>query len=75
MIQETLRAATDRVSRTEIRSPADGIVNTMNITTIGGVVRPGEDILEITPMDDTLLVEARVKPRTSHSSGPASGRS
>ena len=70
VIQETLRAATDRVSRTEIRSPADGIVNTMNITTIGGVVRPGEDILEITPMDDTLLVEARVKPSDIAFIGP-----
>lgn len=70
VIQETLRAAQDRVSRTEIRSPVDGVVNTLHVNTIGGVVRPGDDLVEIVPMDDTLLIEARVKPKDIAFIGP-----
>jgi adhesin transport system membrane fusion protein len=40
-----------------------GVVNKLSITTIGGVVKPGEEILQIIPLDDQLLIEARVKPR------------
>jgi len=61
-IQERLTAAQDRVERTEIRSPVRGVVKTINVRTIGGVIRPGMDIMEIVPVDDTLLVEAKVRP-------------
>jgi adhesin transport system membrane fusion protein len=60
-VQEQLTSNTDRVSRTEVRSPVRGTVKEIKIRTIGGVIRPGEDLMEIVPMEDTLLVEARIK--------------
>jgi adhesin transport system membrane fusion protein len=60
-VQEQLTANTDRVSRTEVRSPVRGSVKEIKIRTIGGVIRPGEDLMEIVPIEDTLLVEARIK--------------
>lgn len=62
-IEESLRGARDKVARTEVRSPVKGLVKTLKITTIGGVVRPGMDLAEIVPVDDTLLVEAKITPR------------
>jgi len=62
VIQETLRGAEDRVSRTEIRSPVTGTVNAIAVTTLGSFVSPGEEILSVVPRDDTLLIEARVRP-------------
>ncbi len=53
----------DQLDRTEIRSPVAGRVNDVNITTLGGVVQPGEPIMEITPVDDQLLIETKVLPR------------
>lgn len=60
--QQALRGAADRVSRTDIRSPVDGIVNNLAVNTIGGVVSPGERLIDIVPVADTLLVEAKLKP-------------
>ncbi len=62
VIDQTLRAAQDRVSRTDIRSPVHGIVNSLSLTTIGGVVQAGSELMQIVPLDDTLLVEARIRP-------------
>ena len=62
VIDQTLRAAQDRVSRTDIRSPVRGIVNSLSLTTIGGVVQAGSELMQIVPLDDTLLVEARIRP-------------
>lgn len=62
VIQETLRGAEDRVSRTEIRSPVTGTVNAIAVTTLGSYVNPGEEILSVVPRDDTLLIEARIRP-------------
>lgn len=53
----------DRVKLAEVRSPVNGTVKTLLANTIGGVVQPGHDILEIVPSDDTLLLEVRVNPR------------
>ncbi len=61
-LRESLSAGSDRVTRTELRSPVRGSVKTIYINTLGGVVKPGEPIMEIVPLDDTLLVEARVRP-------------
>jgi adhesin transport system membrane fusion protein len=61
-VQESLTEASDRVRRTEIRSPIDGIVKNMRFHTIGGVVRPGEPIMEIVPVGDKLVIEARLSP-------------
>ena len=59
-LQPALPAMRTRLERTEIRSPVRGVVNRLLLTTIGGVAKPGEPLLEIVPMDDTLLVEALV---------------
>lgn len=61
-LQEIMAAGEDRVTRTDVRSPVKGVVKQLNLNTQGGVVRPGESIMEIVPLDDTLLVEARVRP-------------
>ncbi len=60
--EETLRGATDRVSRTEVRSPVDGIVSSLEVNTIGAFVNAGETLLDIVPIDEKLNVEARLKP-------------
>ncbi len=61
-IEEEIRALTDRDLRSEVRSPVDGSVNKLLINTIGGVVRPGDPILEIVPVGDKLIVEAKIRP-------------
>ena len=58
-----LPALEDKVTRTDVRAPIAGTVNRVLVTTIGGVVRPGEPLVEIVPSDDTLVVEARVSPK------------
>lgn len=63
VVEETIRGATDRVARTDIRSPVDGIVNTLNVNTLGAFVQQGAVVAEIVPTSETLLVEARVSPR------------
>ena len=60
--QESIRGAQGRLERSEIRSPVDGIVNDVQITTIGGFVGPGEKIMQVVPIGDKLLIEARVRP-------------
>ena len=55
-------AREDKVKRTFVRSPVDGTIKQLLINTIGGVVRPGMDIVEIVPTQDNLLVEAKVRP-------------
>lgn len=55
-------ALKDQVSRTVVRSPMDGVVQELFVHTVGGVIRPGADIIEIVPSNQTLLVEAKIKP-------------
>ena len=59
-LQEDLKSIGDRVYRTELRSPVDGIVNKIALKTIGGVVEPAMRLVEIVPMDDELKIVARV---------------
>jgi membrane fusion protein, adhesin transport system len=61
-IREMSVAEKDMVSRTEIVSPVNGVVNTIHFATIGGVIRPGEPIIEIVPGEDNLEVEAWISP-------------
>lgn len=61
--QATGKALDDRVSRTLVTSPVRGIVKQLLVNTVGGVIQPGSDLVEIVPLDDTLLVEARVRPQ------------
>lgn len=60
--QTTITSAKDRVSRTQVRAPVKGKINRLMINTVGGVIQPGEDIVEIVPVDDSLLIEAHIRP-------------
>jgi len=51
------------VRRTDLKSPVYGIVNKLNVNTIGAVVQPGASLMEIVPLDDSLLVEGRIRPQ------------
>ncbi|WP_305814422.1 HlyD family type I secretion periplasmic adaptor subunit [Photobacterium leiognathi] len=53
----------DKVDKAVLHSPVNGTIKTINITTIGGVVKPGEAILDIVPTEDNLLIEAKVQPK------------
>ena len=62
-LQQSMPALQDRVARTEIRSPMNGVVNRLFVNTTGGVIKPGEPIVEVVPVDDDLVVEAMVLPK------------
>jgi adhesin transport system membrane fusion protein len=61
-ILESGSALEDRVKRTLVRSPVNGVVKQLLINTVNGVVQPGMDIIEIVPIQDTLLIETKIKP-------------
>ena len=61
-LKENSTALKDQVSRTVVRSPMKGIVQTLYVHTVGGVIKPGEDLVEIVPSDQNLLVEVKIKP-------------
>jgi len=61
-LSETMNALEDRVNRTVVRSPVSGQVKQIMVKTIGGVIQPGMDILEVVPTGDRLLIEAKVSP-------------
>ena len=60
--QQTLAGAEGRAGRLDLRSPVDGVVNDVKVTTIGGFVQAGEKVMEVVPVGEKLLVETRVKP-------------
>ena len=61
-IKERLSALTERKTRTEIKAPVAGTIQEITVNTVGGVVRPGEDLIKIVPRDDKLVIEARIRP-------------
>ncbi|WP_170376924.1 HlyD family type I secretion periplasmic adaptor subunit [Ruegeria atlantica] len=61
-LQPILPALRNRADRAQVRSPVRGIVNRVHRSTIGGLARSGEELIEIVPLNDTLLVEAYVRP-------------
>ncbi len=61
-LSRTQVAIEDRVDRTNVRSPVHGTIKQLMVTTEGGVVKPGQDIMEIVPYEKALLVEAKIKP-------------
>ena len=61
-IEQSVLAFEDRVSRTDIKAPLSGIVNKIHVKTLGGVLQPGAPIMEIVPIEDSLLVEAKISP-------------
>lgn len=62
-LSEASRSSEDKLERTTVRAPVAGIVKTVHVTTPGQVVQPGRDLIEIVPLNDTLLVEAQVRPQ------------
>jgi adhesin transport system membrane fusion protein len=60
---EALPRLEDRVSRTLIRAPLDGVVNTLNFRTLGGYIRTGDVVLELVPTGEALIVEAKIQPQ------------
>ena len=60
--EQSLRGAEGKQNRTELRSPVEGVVNNLQVTTIGSYVQPGQKIMEVVPLGDKLLVETRVRP-------------
>ena len=61
-INESQISLSDRVERTYVRSPVNGIVSKMMVHTVSGVIKPGENIAEIVPLEDKLVAEVKVKP-------------
>lgn len=61
-LKQSISALQDRVDRTDIKSPVNGTVKQMFVNTIGGVVQPGSDIVEIVPDDDSLVLETKIQP-------------
>jgi len=63
VLDENIKSAQDRVRRTDLKAPVHGIVNKLNVTTVGAVVQPGANVMDIVPLDDSLLVEGRIRPQ------------
>ena len=63
VLDENIKSAQDRVRRTDLKSPVHGIVNKLNVTTVGAVVQPGANVMDIIPLDDSLLVEGKIRPQ------------
>jgi adhesin transport system membrane fusion protein len=63
VVLETERDLADRVARTQLRAPTRGVINKLSVSTVGAVVHPGQDLVSIVPIDDSLEIEARIRPR------------
>lgn len=61
-VKQGLTLARDQLDRTVITAPMRGIVNNLTVTTIGGVIRPGDELVQIIPVDEELFIEAKVRP-------------
>lgn len=61
-IKQALTGMSDRINRAEVRSPVTGTVKQLLVNTVEGVVQPGDELLNIIPWEDRLLVEARIRP-------------
>ena len=61
--QQILAQRMDALAATELRSPANGIVKNVRFTTVGAVLRPGDEVMQIVPTGEKLIVEAQVSPR------------
>lgn len=61
--EETIKGASARLQRNELRAPVTGLVNDVRVTTVGGFVNPGESVMQVVPVGDKLLIEARISPK------------
>ncbi len=62
-LREVLKSDADKVQRTRVRAPVRAEVKQVLVNTVGGVVQPGMDLVELVPLDDSLLIEAKIKPQ------------
>ncbi|MTI15316.1 HlyD family type I secretion periplasmic adaptor subunit [Sansalvadorimonas verongulae] len=62
-LSESRKSLEDQVARREVQAPLAGIVKKIHVTTVGGVVQPGMDLIEIVPVEEALLVEAKINPK------------
>lgn len=62
-LHQNVTGDADRLKRLEIRAPVDGLINRIAVNTVGGVVRAGENLIELIPKTDTVLIEAKASPR------------
>ncbi len=62
-LRQQLKLSQDQLERTTLVSPMRGVVNKLSVTTIGGVVRPGEEIMQIIPLDEEMFIDARIAPK------------
>ncbi|MEL0640647.1 HlyD family type I secretion periplasmic adaptor subunit [Pseudoalteromonas aliena] len=62
-IKQTESGLADKVTQTEIKSPVKGTIQRLLVNTVGGILQPGSDVLEIVPLDDQLVVEAKIPPK------------
>ncbi|MCB1456749.1 MAG: HlyD family efflux transporter periplasmic adaptor subunit, partial [Nitratireductor sp.] len=62
-MREASNVDADRIRRADVRAPVDGIIKTLHANTIGQVVKPGEDIVEIVPTNESLVVQAQIRPQ------------
>ncbi len=61
--EQSLTAFADRTARAEVRAPMDGVIKEIFVQTVGGVIRGGDPLIEITPLDERILIEARLPPQ------------
>jgi len=61
-VEQTMAQRRDQLVLTELKAPVKGVVKNVRITTVGGVIRPGEEVMQIVPVEDDLLVQAKVSP-------------
>ncbi|HAU06566.1 MAG TPA: HlyD family type I secretion periplasmic adaptor subunit [Gammaproteobacteria bacterium] len=61
-IKENIFSLEDKVTRTNVRSPVKGTIKQLKINTVGGIIQPGMDLVEIVPAEDKLLIEAKIRP-------------
>ena len=61
-VLQILAQRKEQLDYTEIRAPMDGVVRNVRLTTLGGVAKPGEEIMQIVPLNDDMIIEAKVKP-------------
>jgi membrane fusion protein, adhesin transport system len=60
--EQSLLQRKDQLDHAEIRSPSNGVVKNVRITTLGGVLKPSEELMQIVPVEDALLIEVKAKP-------------
>jgi adhesin transport system membrane fusion protein len=61
-VQQSLAQRKNQLDLTELRAPVRGVVKNVRITTLGGVIRPGEEVMQIVPLEDDLVIQAKVSP-------------